>query len=628
MRGSARDFALADSGDVRGVRAVLEVLAPRERRRIPRLVALMIVVAVLEFVGVGAFLPLASVLSDPQRVLGTPWGRALFDLTGASDPAQFAVRLGVALLILLVVKVALTAYSNYQSFRFSYDMQISASLRILRGLLAREYEFFLGSNSAVLLKNVTAEVQVFAGGVVIPALSALSQTLIILMVVAVLSWVSPGAALAAAGMITALTVLLYAAIQRRLTVWGKTREQRLGDLSRVAHQALIGVKAIKTMGGESLYVDEFRAHGLQYARSNTLYQTMAATPTLLIELVIFGGAVGVMLYYAANRLDVTQLIPTVVLFGAAAYRILPAARLLFSNIVTIRYSWDSVDVVRRAMREQGAEHFRPASTVAAVGPSPIAPLQEAIELRDLSYRYPTSDDRVLSDVRVRIPAGASVAFVGPSGAGKTTIIDLLLGLLLPESGEVRIDGVALAPNNRDAWFRQIGYVPQHPFIADTSLRANIAFGQPRELVDDARVLEAIRRASLGPLLQRMPKGLDTPLGESGSQLSGGERQRVAIARALYREPRVLILDEATSALDTATERQINDDVLSSTADLTRIIVSHRLSTVRGADELVLLERGRVVAKGSYEDLVAASSVFAEMDRVADHRMVAKAEQPT
>ncbi|MDP9200813.1 MAG: ABC transporter ATP-binding protein/permease [Gemmatimonadota bacterium] len=585
-----------------------------DARHVPWLIAQMTAVALLELLTIGGIPPLVSLLTRPEGAVNRPGMRTLYALSGASDTGAFIWIFGLALLLLFVLKAILSAATSYRQFKFSYHVQMALGKRMLERLLAHDYAFFLQQNTAILLKNVTTEVLLFAGGVLIPTLQLVTQAMILITIVALLAWASAATAALTVGIIGGMIGLLYILLHRRLNAWGIVREAKLSELNRTTHQALAGVKAVKTTGSEGLFLDEFARHGLVYARSNTLYQTAAVTPPLIIELVLFGGGIAVMLYYSQHGRDVRTLLPLVTLFGVAAYRILPAARLIFAHVVTIRYNMQSLNVIVDALRDWSATPT-PISAPSA-RPARALPLQTEIRLNEVSYQYPGANRSAIEDISLSIKAGTHVAFVGSSGAGKTTVMDLVLGLLAPTSGTIEIDGQRLTPELRPQWQRTIGYVPQQVFLADATLRRNIAFGVPTDLIDDRAAQSAVQRACLSTLVGRLPKGLDTDVGENGARLSGGERQRVAIARALYTSPSVLILDEATSALDSVTERDINDELLESAGGLTIIIVAHRLSTVRNCDRLILIKNGRIEAEGGYDDLVRQSEEFAEMERLA------------
>ena len=594
-------------------RRFLTVIGP-DARGIPWLVVQMVLVALLELITIGGIPPLIALLTRSGQAARAPGMNFLYAIMGAPTNESVVWRFGLILLLLFFAKALLSAATSYRQFRFSYDVQMNLGRRMLEGLLGHDYVFFLQQNTAILLKNVTSEVLLFTGGVLIPGLQLVTQALILLTMIGLLTWASPLAAAVTVGLMGGMVALLYFALHHRLTAWGLIRENMLSELSRTTHQAFAGVKAVKTTGSEKLYVEDFARHGAVYARSNTLYQTAAVTPPLIIELVLFGGAIAVMMYYSTGRGDLRTLLPLATLFGVAAYRILPGARLIFAHIVTIRYNLQSLNVIYEALDDW--KTVAPRESAAIIQRVAPRPLMREITLVDVSYVYPGAERPAVRNVSVAIRAGTHVAFVGSSGAGKTTVMDLILGLLEPTSGEILIDGERLDSALRPRWQRTIGYVPQQVFLADATLSANIAFGVPPEAIEETAIRTVVQQACLTALVARLPNGLNTQLGENGARLSGGERQRVAIARALYNSPSVLILDEATSALDSVTEREVNDELLQTRSDLTIIIVAHRLGTVRNCDRLIMIKDGGVHGEGGFEELVRENEDFAEMERLA------------
>lgn len=563
---------------------------------------LALVVSALDFLSIGGLLPLLT------NAFGTGGAGTSLNRFGGDALARLSTTtLAALLLALFVVKAIVTSYSFREGFRFTYDVQVSIATRMLRGLFGRDYEYFLSQNSAVLLKNLTAEVQYFAGSVVLSVFYVVTQGLVIVTIGVLLALVSPGVALVSFVLVGGMTAATYALVSRRLTEWGKLREARLADLNRIAHEALTGIKMVKATSAEAAYLERFESAGHQYARLNTRYQSTGAIPPVMIELLLFGGATATVFFFAASGRSLTAIIPMIGLLGAAAYRLLPAAKNLFAYLVNIRYYGTTIHLLEETLRGTDA-------AVRAWAPprGSLAPLTNNIRLEDIEYRYPDAAREAIAGVTLDIPAGSHLAIVGGSGSGKTTLIDVLLGLLHPARGRVRIDGVELTIDNVGAWRAQIGYVSQHIFLADATLRENVAFGQASDAIDDRRVDEVLRQTHLSDLVARLPLGVNTEIGENGSRLSGGERQRLGIARALYRSPRVLVLDEATSALDTITERSVNADVLRACEDITVIIIAHRLSTVRQCDRLVLMRHGAIAAAGTYDELLVRSPEFAEM----------------
>lgn len=607
---------------------LLFVIGPEHKLRLLRVLCLSVIVAILEFLSIGSLFPLFTIMfgqskgSNSHLPAVASLSRIGLDPTNPSFLAEFA---GI-LTLLFIVKAALTAYALETGFRFTYDVQVSIGSRMLRATLRRDYPYFLSQQTTVLLKNLTTEISFLAGGVLIPSISIFTQGLIVLTVALLLAWVSPAMALIAFTTVAVLTGTLFAMINRKLTVWGREREKRFGEMSALVHQSFSGIKTVKAMTREEPYLQEFEKLGQRYATLNTRYQTAAAAPPLLIELVLFGGITGVMFYYGVNHYATQLLLPALGLFGVSAYRILPAARRIFSDMVTIRYYGPSFSIVETELRNELGGVLDQAMDPQLFS-LPLAALSKSIRLEGVGYRYPGADKDVLTDVNLAIQAGSQLAIVGGSGAGKTTVVDILMGLLEPTQGSLLIDGVRVERSNSRSWLSQIGYVSQQVFLTDGTLRDNILFGAAGEDVDERRLEDVVRQAHLSALVRTLRNGLDTSIGENGIRLSGGERQRIAIARALYRAPRLLILDEATSALDVLTEQALNAEVLGSCAGITVVIVSHRLSTVQDCAQLAFMSNGTVVEIGTYEQLTERAPEFAEMHRQSQRGETLKPDLP-
>ncbi|MEO7217053.1 MAG: ABC transporter ATP-binding protein [Gemmatimonadaceae bacterium] len=571
-------------------------------------------VAVLEFLSVGGMFPLLSALIRPAvRGASSPIHSNIPGLTFLSGMS--VMTLASILLAVLVIKPLVTGYALREGFRFCYDVQVAVSSRMVRALLSRDYAFFLQENTAVLLRDTTIEVIVFIGGVLIPLIQLVTQFVILITVVATVAWISPIAAGVAFGAVGGLTVGLYVFINGKVGRWGRLREARQADMNRLIHQAFAGIKTVKAMNVEQWYMTEFNGIAREYATLNTRYQSAAAIPPLAIELVLFGGGMSGLVYAAATGVDVVRLMPTVGVLVLAGYRILAATRSFFTQLVTIRYNWASVGVVERAL-ERSSVCVSPEDVSVTSAAAPINSGGAAVDLVDVSFRYPTGADDVVKRVTLTVQPGEHVAIVGGSGSGKTTLIDLILGLLYPTDGCVRVDGERLTRDRAAAWRNKLAYVPQQVFLADVSVRRNIAFGVSEDQIDSTKLNRVIAQARLSAFVARLPDGLDTMVGENGARLSGGERQRIGIARALYREPTLLVLDEATSALDAITESDVNREVFEACDDVTVLIVAHRLTTVKSCSRLVLMNEGSIASDGTYDAVIAASQEFARMHAIS------------
>ncbi|PKP67594.1 MAG: ABC transporter ATP-binding protein, partial [Alphaproteobacteria bacterium HGW-Alphaproteobacteria-5] len=369
-----------------------------------------------------------------------------------------------------------------------------------------------------------------------------------------------------------------------------------------------GIKDVKLLGLEQTYLARYHTPSRRLGESASLGQVIGEMPRHLLEAIAFGGMILLALVLLARGSgQLVDVLPTLGVFAFAGLRMIPAMQQIYLALTQMRYIGAMLDNVHRDTVETGARSPR------ALPEVPVLRLGERLDLVEVSYAYPQAGRGVLQGLSLTIPARTTAGIVGGTGAGKTTAVDLILGLLAPDSGEIRVDGVPLTPGNLRGWQRTLGYVPQQIFLLDDTVAANIAFGIPPESRDMAAVERAARLAELhGFVTEELPQGYETMVGERGVRLSGGQRQRIGIARALYHDPDVLILDEATSALDTLTERAVMEAVANVAHAKTVIMIAHRLSTVKGCDTIFLLDRGRLAAQGSYADLVATNETFRRM----------------
>ena len=377
---------------------------------------------------------------------------------------------------------------------------------------------------------------------------------------------------------------------------------------KALNQGLGGIKDARVLNREEEFIDKFRIETYESSKLKTYIKFIQQIPRPVVETTAVLGMLAVAVLLVWQERSMGAIIPILTLFAMATVRLMPSVQQLVSNYTNLRYNMVSLEPLYndlKELQEYNAKFLEDRNSNQSLE------LDEQIEIRNVSYRYPQGDVQALSEVSLTIPKGKAVAFVGASGAGQTTIVDLILGLLEPEEGKILVDGHPIN-NSISAWQKNIGYIPQSIYLADESLRSNIAFGLPEAKVDDSKVWEAIRLAQLETMMNNLPRGLDTIVGEHGTRLSGGQRQRVGIARALYHNPKVLIMDEATSALDNITEKQITSAIESLRGERTLIMIAHRLTTVKNCDKLYFMEEGRIIQEGSYNNLVDSNIKFREM----------------
>jgi len=395
---------------------------------------------------------------------------------------------------------------------------------------------------------------------------------------------------------------------------GRVSREARNDMNRMVLQGLGGFKDARVLNREKLFLEQFHT----FAESNkdaTIYQSVVKSlPKPIIETLMVLGILTITLIMVYEGRSFDQIIPVLTLFGVAAVKLMPVFSVLIQQITTIRYSAPSVDAVCEDLDllEIKYKKFRDQILKKAVK----MPVNEGIELKSISYKYPKSDEYAVENINLTIPKGSAVAFVGASGAGKTTLVDIILGLLTPESGTIEVDGRDIY-NNIRGWMKNIGYIQQSDYLFDEKIFRNIAFGIPDDEIDYTKLNSALNAAQLVEVVDRLPRGLKTRVGERGVRLSGGQRQRVTIARALYNNPQVLIMDEATSALDNITEKFVIEAIERLRGDRTIIMIAHRLTTVQNCDMIYLMEEGEIVANGTYDELIENSKQFRKMSLVED-----------
>ena len=592
-------------------RKLFDLLDARARRRFVILAGIMVAVSLSELIGVSSVLLLLGVLADPGRIESAAVLAATRDALGLSDPFAFQVALAGGVIVVVALGLVVKAGGIYAILRFSQSCGASISCRMLDAYLRFPYDWFLNRNTADLANNVLSETDRMAGQVLEPALRLLGNVLLAVTIVGFLLSVDPVVALSAAGVVGGLYMAVFAALRPALTRFGARTVQANRERFRIASEASGGLKELKLLGLEETYGRRFVRPARQRAYYIAMSKAMGELPRYALEAVAFAAMIGVVLVLLLrNDGDLTGAIPVLGTFGFAAMRLLPVLQQIYHTFATIRTGRPVLDAIHADYTEAVAQAARQPLPAA---PETRLPLCDRLDLEDLHYSYPAADRAALRGVSLSVPVRGTIGLVGGTGAGKTTLVDLMLGLLEPAQGTIRVDGRPLDRETMRAWQQNIGYVPQTIYLTDATVAENIAFGVPADRIDMAAVESAARIAALHDFVASdLPEGYATFVGERGVRLSGGQRQRIGIARALYHDPALLIMDEATSALDTLTERLVMDAVQRIRKDKTVVLIAHRLSTVRQCDRIYLLEHGRVADSGSFDDLVASSATFREM----------------
>ena len=580
----------------------------RERGQLMILSVALIVRACVEMVGVGSIAPFMSVVADPSVVQDNQWLRWAYESFGFESVTAFLTALGVAVIAVLAFSNAFSALTVWAMLRFAWGTHHRLSRRLLRGYLAQPYAFFVQRNSAGLNKTILSEVQQVVNGVLSPLLNVMARSLVVLALVVLLIALDP--------LLAGIIVLVLGGAYGGLYMVIKAKQRRLGQERvranelryKLTGEAFGGIKDVKVLGREGAFVARFAAPSWTFSRVTASNAVIAQLPRYLFETIAFGGIVLIVLYYLQAGGGLAQILPTISLYAFAGYRLMPELQQMFGGIASVRFNQAALDDLTDDLHR-----FSPTELVDV---APALDLREAIRVDGVTFRYPEADAPALDEITLEIRRNQSIGLVGVSGSGKTTLVDLLLGLYEPDAGRILIDDVPLDGHTVDAWRKQVGYVPQHIFLCDDTIANNIAFGVPPGEVDRELVEQAALIAHLHDFILTLRDSYDTVVGERGVRLSGGQRQRIGIARALYHDPAVLIMDEATSALDGATEGAVMEAIRELAGRKTIILIAHRLSTVEDCNCIFLLEEGRVVDRGTFDELSAQSDSFRSMANMA------------
>lgn len=591
------------------IKKLLFLLNPTERKQAFALMLMVLVMASLDMLGVASILPFVAVLANQELVQTNSLLNSTFATSrhiGIETTEQFLLALGAIVFVLLMTSLAFKAFTTYAQTRFALMREYSIGKRLVGGYLHQPYSWFLNRHSADLGKTILSEVNTVINGGMIPLMTLMAQSTVAVALLVLLIVVDP---LLAFSVGTALG-LAYAGIFAVMSGWlkrlGKARMQANQERFTAVSDAFGAVKEVQVGGLEKTYIQQFSKPAEIYANGQTIAKLIAQLPRYALEAIAFGGMLLIILYLMAKSGSFSSALPIITLYAFAGYRLMPALQQIYAAFTRLRFAGPALDALQQDLISLQAENSQQEDI------TPL-PLNQAIRLSNVSYRYPNSPQLALNNIDLTISAHSTVGFVGATGSGKTTTVDVILALLDPKEGNLSVDGQLITATNRHQWQRSIGYVPQHIYLADDSVAANIAFGVDSVEIDQQALERASKIANLHQfVINDLPQGYATTVGERGVRLSGGQRQRIGIARALYHNPQVLILDEATSALDNITEQTVMESVNNLGQNITIILIAHRLSTVRQCDQIFLMDGGEVKAQGTFDELIRSSKKFRAM----------------
>jgi ABC-type multidrug transport system fused ATPase/permease subunit len=577
---------------------LLFLLTTHERKRACLLLLMILLMALLDMIGVASILPFMAVLTNPSLVDTNLFLNFLFTTSsvfGVSDNQQFLFILGLLVFIMIVVSLLFKAVTTYAMLRFMRMREYSIGKRLVEGYLNQPYSWFLDRNSAELGKNILSEVTQILANSIMPFMEIIAKGAVSIAIIILLITVDPKIALIVGFLFSGLYFLIFFSIKGYLNRIGNERLESNKSRFVVVNEAFGAAKEIKVSGLEKIYINLFSNPAYIFARTTASQGIIAQIPRFILESLAFGGILLIILYKMAQTGNFNSILPIFSLYIFAGYRLMPAIQQIYSSFTSLTFSAPALEKLYNDLK-----NLKP---ITLNEDKSILPLNKSINLKNIHYNYPNTSRVSLKNINLEIPAKSTVGFVGSTGSGKTTLVDIILGLLEAQKGTLKIDEKVITKENIRSWQRSIGYVPQHIYLKDDSIAANIAFGVSHENINQKMLERASKIANLHNfVIEELPNQYQTSVGERGVRLSGGQRQRIGIARALYNNPQVLILDEATSALDNETEKAVMDSVNNLRKDITIILIAHRLNTLKNCDIIFKLDRGQIARQGTFQEL--------------------------
>lgn len=594
---------------MKNFKKMFELLSSQEKKRFFLLLILTFIMAILDMVGVASILPFISVLSNPKIIETNIYLLKIYNLSsalGVNSVQQFIFLLGIVVFILLIFSLFIKIITIYFQTRFALMREYSISKRLVECYLRQPYIWFLNRNSSDLGKIILSEVIRVVEGVLIPIINIISQSIVALAILFLLILVNPVLSFVIAMIIILSYLIVFNFVKKSITRFGNIRFQKNSERFLIISEAFSATKEVKVGGLEHEYINRFSKPAQIYAKNQSLAYVMGQIPRYFLEGIAFGGLIILVLILMLQGNNFDKIIPIIAFYAFAGYRLMPAFQQIYASSALLRFTQPALDLLHKDLIN--LQYSKQTSNN-----TNFIPITKSVILNNVSFSYPNSKKLSLKNINLTIPAFTKVGIVGVTGSGKTTLVDLILGLLDPTQGTLSVDKNEIKNDNKRSWQKSIGYVPQQIYLSDASVATNIAFGVDIKNIDEKSVENAAKIANLHNfIINELPLGYNTIIGEKGVRLSGGQRQRIGIARALYHNPQIFILDEATNALDNITEQAIMDAINNLGNKITIILITHRLKTIKNFDTIFFMEKGSLIKQGNYNFLLENCEQFRKM----------------
>ena len=581
------------------LKKLLYILTPYERRQGGLLVILILIMALVDMMGVASILPFMAVISNPDIIQTNIYLNKMFQASsifGVENNQDFLFVLGVFVFLFLVTTLTFKAFTYYVQTRYIQMRQYSISKRLVDGYLHQPYSWFLSRNSADIGKTILSEVSMVIGSGLRAVMELITKGAVTIALITLLILVNPKLSLLVGLILGSYFAFIFKFTRSYLDRIGKETLKNNKLRFIAISEAFGAAKEVKVGRLEQTYIKRYSVPAKIMARNGASSAVLSQLPRFALEAIAFGGIMLMMLYLMKQTGGIVNALPIISLYVFAGYRLMPAMQSIYSSLSKIAYVKASIDSLTNEIKTLKPLNLHEAQSALS--------FNKTIILKNVYYSYPNTSRTAIKDINISIPAKSIVGLIGATGSGKTTTVDIILGLLEPKKGVLEVDGKIITEQNSKMWQKSIGYVPQHIYLSDDTIAANIAFGVDPKDVNQEEVEKVSKIANLHKfVMHELPNKYQTTIGERGVRLSGGQRQRIGIARALYHKPRLLVLDEATSALDNETEQAVMDAVNNLNKNITVILIAHRLNTVKNCNIIFKLEKGEVVGQGTYDEII-------------------------
>ncbi|MEH7401759.1 ABC transporter ATP-binding protein, partial [Gottfriedia acidiceleris] len=569
----------------------------REKKKLLILFFMMIISAMFETVGIGLIVPFVGIVTNPTIIKEQVILKYLYNLIGFKSTTSFLIFSVFVLLFIYIIKNSYILFFQYCQNRVIMNQQIKLSRMLFNEYLKKPYTFHLQRNTALLLRNVNEEVSKVFQQIIISGFLLVTELLVIFCILVLLLVTSPMATIVASVILSGSVYLFLKAYRKKMSQMGKGLQSANGMMIKWVNQGLGASKEVKVSGRENFFVESYSVYSKKSAVIKRGIMMFDQVPRLFIETLIVSIVLIIMLVIIFEGTNISKIVSTMALFAMAAFRLMPSINRVIAMIAAIRFNKPALSVIYEDLftnKDESLNYEVIENKDYKVNSTNDGEriFKESIDLKGISFRYPNQNELSIKDISLTIPIGQSIAFIGESGAGKTTLVDIILGLFRPEKGSVSVDGIEIHQLG-SKWQKNIGYIPQSIFLSDDTVRGNIAFGIPSDQIDEKAVWKALEQAQLKEFVESLPDKLETAVGERGVRLSGGQRQRIGIARALYHNPEIIFMDEATSALDNETEKEIISAIDKLKGEKTLIIIAHRLTTIENCDIVFKINKGKL-----------------------------------